>query len=284
MHKLFEGYERIVTLGPEGTFSNQAATLVGGDRIRRIDYTVTLPQIVKEVVADPKALGVLPIENSSSGIVGPAQDSLVESEVVIIAELQIAVSYALVSQVPLEEIESFYCHAVAFDQIMTFTANHLSQAQVIYADSNMNAAQQFAAEPQGSKRAAVIPKVVANQDERFEGLILAEQIEDYQNNSTRFAVVKRIPVPYQPDFKRKKTSLVVETHEDRHSLLFELLREFHVFSINLCRLESRPSKAHAWQYRFFIDFYNNHRTAACLEALSGAGIHYKLLGTYSSLT
>lgn len=274
----------MITLGPEGTFSNQAASMVAGDRIEQIAYAVTLPQIAQEVVSDPKALGVVPIENSSSGIVGPAQDSLVENEVVILAELQVAVSYALISKVPLEEIEGFYCHRVAFDQVMSFVAHHLEHAQVIYADSNMDAAERFGAEGENSRIAAVVPKVVANQDERFEGLIQAENIEDYANNSTRFVVVKKRPLDYSPDFKRKKTSIVVELHEDRHSLLFELLREFHVYSINLCRLESRPSKVHAWQYRFFIDFYNTHRTDACLEALRSQGIAFKLLGAYSSLT
>ena len=261
MIKLLEKANRIITLGPEGTFSNQAASLVGGNK--PISYTNTLPQIALEVVADPSALGVMPIENSSSGIVGPAQDALVENQVVIIAEALVAVSYALVANRPLHEITGFFCHEVAFNQCMNFTARHLPKARVLYSQSNMDSAQQ---------------------DPALSSKILEEKIEDYLNNSTRFAVIKVQEPTDQPDFTKHKTSLLIESHEDRHGLLFEILREFHVFGLNLCRLESRPSKIHPWQYRFFIDFYNNHRSATCLEALKSQKIDFKVLGTYSSLT
>ncbi len=280
---LFEGFDRVITLGPEGTFSDQAAALVALGK-REIRYTSTLPQVALAVVQDPLALGVIPVENSSSGIVGPAQDSLVENPVVILAEIQILVTYGLLSQVPLEEVESFYCHQVAFDQIMTFTAKHLPQAKVIFSDSNMDSAERFAQLPLGSKTAAVVPKLLAAQDPRFAPYLKAEGLEDYQNNCTRFLVFKKRPEEYQPDFSRKKTSLLIEMHEDRHSLLFEILREFHVFGINLCRLESRPSKVHAWQYRFFIDFYNSPKTQFCLDQFREAKISFQLLGSYDSLT
>jgi len=282
MIKLLEKANRIITLGPEGTFSNQAASLVGGNK--PISYTNTLPQIALEVVADPSALGVMPIENSSSGIVGPAQDALVENQVVIIAEALVAVSYALVANRPLHEITGFFCHEVAFNQCMNFTARHLPKARVLYSQSNMDSAQQFLKEPKDSKIAAIVPRIRAQQDPALSSKILEEKIEDYLNNSTRFAVIKVQEPTDQPDFTKHKTSLLIESHEDRHGLLFEILREFHVFGLNLCRLESRPSKIHPWQYRFFIDFYNNHRSATCLEALKSQKIDFKVLGTYSSLT
>jgi len=277
-------FAQVITLGPKGTFSNQAASVVVGDSSASIKYTSTLPEICMLAAGDAHALGVIPIENSSSGIVGPTQDSLVENEVVVVAELQIQVSYGLVSRVPVEEVETFYCHKVAFDQVMSFTAKKLSQAKVHFVDSNMDAAFHFARSGQDEKVAAVMPLVVAQKDEILQGEIVAEGIEDYQNNCTRFLVVRKPEEGYQPDFGRQKTSLVIESHEDRHSLLFEILREFHVFGLNLCRLESRPSKVHRWQYRFFIDFINNHRTEPCLAALAELGISYKVLGSYDSLT
>jgi len=277
-------FSQVITLGPKGTFSNQAASIVVGTQAATIQYTNTLPEICMLAAQDDQSLGVIPIENSSSGIVGPTQDSLLEHEVEIIAELEVQVNYALISTVPVDQVETFFCHKVAFDQIMSFTAKKLSQAKVHFVDSNMDGAYRFLRCGEDDKVAAVIPLVVAQQDPALNQKIVAESLEDYQNNCTRFLVVRKAIPWVDPDFSRKKTSLVIEAHEDRHSLLFEILREFHVFGLNLCRLESRPSKVHRWQYRFFIDLINNHRTAPCLAALAELGISYKVLGAYDSLT
>lgn len=274
-------FKRIYTLGPKGTFSNEAASLVGGSGFADIRFTTTLAQITLEVAKDEDSLGVIPIENSSSGIVGPAQDSLVENEVIITTELLIEVKYDLISHCEPGEVQRFFCHSVAFNQCGKFLANHMPQAEVIYSNSNVDSGERFLSEPEGT--AAIIPGRVAMADERFRGLSKASGIQDSKENTTRFLVLRKRPQDYQPDFEQDKTSIFVELHEDRHSLLFEILREFHVFGINLCRLESRPFKDKNWQYGFYIDFYNNHRSQACLEALKAQRIDFTVLGSYSRL-
>ncbi|MDH5559997.1 MAG: hypothetical protein OEY59_03990 [Deltaproteobacteria bacterium] len=275
-------YDKIYTLGPRGTFSDQAAELVGGTRIKEIRYTTTLPQIALEVEKDEKALGVIPVENSSSGVVEPAQDSLVESNVVIIYELMVEVSYSLVSHVPLDEITAYYCHSVAFNQTMMFAAKTIPGAEVIFSKSNIDSGKQFLINSD-NRVAAIIPEQVARDNEEYRSKIMAEKIQDYKKNITRFFVVKKRPDDLKYDFTKNKTSIFVELHDDRHSLLFDLLREFHVFGINLCRLESRPSKLMHWRYTFYMDFYNNHRVEMCLAELKKQDIDFRYLGSYDHI-
>ena len=275
-------YQRICTLGPKGTFSYQAAHCIGGDSINEIQYTTTIPQIVHEVENAENILGVMPIENSTSGIVGPAQDSMVDSNLIISYELLIDVRYSLVSNVPLSEIKQLFCHAIAFNQNMLFTSQHLPAADVVFSNSNIRSAEEFK-DRSHEPVAAIIPLPAAHSDAYLKEKIVSNDTQDYKQNMTRFLVLEKKPKGYQPDFTKKKTAMYVLFDEDRHSLLFELLREFHVFSINLCRLESRPQKNKPWHYCFFIDFFNNHRVATCLEALDELNIHYKIFGSYDVL-
>ncbi len=280
---LKSNFNKIITLGPKGTFSNQAATLVGGTEIETIQYTTTIPQIAREVVQNDNVLGVLPIENSTSGMVGQAQDSLVDSDVVIINELQIDIDFSLVSHVPLDQIRQYFCHSEAFNQTMVFTAENMPEAKVIFSNSNIHSGELFL-EREQEPVAAIIPKALATRESTFEKKLIAKNVQDYQQNITRFVVIQKTPENYCPDYTRNKTSLFIEFREDRHSLLFELLREFHVFGINLCRLESRPMKNMPWRYRFFIDLINNHRVATCLDELQKQDIGYKVFGSYDRIT
>ncbi|MBU2513073.1 hypothetical protein KJ966_17165 [bacterium] len=275
-------YKKIYTLGPKGTFSNQAASLVGGTAISDIHYTTTIPQIADVVEKSENVLGVLPIENSISGIVGQAQDALVASNVVIVNELMIEIRFSMVSHVPLDRVKQFYSHTEAFNQTMIFTAKHMPEAGVVFSNSNIHSGELFL-ERKDEPVAAIIPKVLADTNPVFKEKVAAVNIQDYEQNMTRFVVIRKKPENYVPDFTRNKTSLRIEFKEDRHSLLFELLREFHVFGINLCRLESRPLKNSPWRYRFFIDLINNHRVDSCLKELEKLDIGFKLFGSYDPI-
>ncbi|MCP4750224.1 MAG: hypothetical protein GY866_04990 [Proteobacteria bacterium] len=275
-------FKKIYTLGPKGTFSNQAASLVGGTRITEIEYTTTIPQISIETARSEDVLGVMPIENSTSGMVGQAQDSLVDSEVMIINELEIEIRFGLVSHVPLNEVKRFFCHSEAFNQTMIFTAKHMPEAKVVFSNSNIHSAELFS-ERANEPVAAIIPQRLADKNKEFADKLVAENVQDYDQNITRFVVIQKKTEDYQPDFTKTKTSLCIEFKEDRHSLLFELLREFHVFGINLCRLESRPIKNSPWRYQFFIDLINNHRVSTCMEELRKQDIGFKVFGSYDRI-
>ncbi len=275
-------FKKIFTLGPKGTFSNQAASRVGGTEIKEIKYTTTIPQIADVVVESKDVLGVVPIENSTSGMVGPAQDSLVDSDVTIVNELLIDIKFSLVSHVALNEVKQFFCHTEAFNQTMIFTAKHMPEAKVVFSNSNIHSGELFLERP-AEPVAAIIPERIARRDREFRSRVVENNVQDYENNITRFVVIQKKPQNYQPDFTRTKTSLCIEFKEDRHSLLFELLREFHVFDINLCRLESRPVKNTPWRYQFFIDLINNHRVDVCMDELRKQNIGFKVFGSFDLL-
>ncbi len=256
--------------------------MVGGTEIDDIKYTVTIPQIADEVANDKNVLGVLPIENSIAGMVGQAQDAIVDSDVVIINELLLEIRFSMVSHVPLNEVKQFYSHTEAFNQTMIFTSKHMPKASVVFSNSNIHSGELFLKRP-GEPVAAIIPKLLAEKQDEFKNKLISENIQDYEQNMTRFVVIKKTPENYHPDFKKYKSSLCIEFKEDRHSLLFELLREFHVFGVNLCRLESRPLKDSPWRYRFFIDLINNHRVEACMEELTKQDIGFKLFGSFDPI-
>ncbi len=275
-------FDKIFTLGPKGTFSNQAASLVGGTTIEDIHYTTTIPQIADAVEKSEHVLGVMPIENSIGGMVGQAQDALIQSNIVIVNELMLEIRFSLVSHVPLNEVKQFFSHTEAFNQTMIFTAKQMPDASVIFSNSNIHSGELFLERPD-EPVAAIVPLIHAEINPNFKEKMLASNIQDYEQNMTRFVVIVKKADSYKPDFNRKKTSICIEFREDRHSLLFELLREFHVFGINLCRLESRPMKRTPWNYRFFIDLINNHRVETCLNELTKQNIGFKLFGSFDPI-
>ena len=154
-------FDRICTLGPEGTFSYQAAYTIGGSYTKKIEYTTTVPQIVHEVQSDENVIGVMPIENSTSGIVGQAQDCLVESDVIIVNELLLDVRYSLLSHVPLDKITRFFCHSAAFNQNMRFTSKHMPKAEVVHSNSNIHSGEMFLERP-NDPVAAIVPYLAAH--------------------------------------------------------------------------------------------------------------------------
>ncbi|MBU3917277.1 prephenate dehydratase [bacterium] len=280
---LRDKYNKIYTLGPKGTFSNQAASLVGESKITDIKYTTTIPQIAIEILKSETALGVMPVENSISGMVGQAQDTLADSDIEILFELFLEIRFNLVSCIPLKDVKQFFSHTEAFNQTMLFTSKHMPDASVVFSNSNIHSGELFLSRL-SEPVAAIIPKVVAEQKSEFRDKIAAENIQDYEHNMTRFVVIRKRPVNFKPDFTKYKTSICIEFKEDKHSLLFELLREFHVFGINLCRLESRPMKNNPWTYKFYIDLINNHRVEACFQELKNLDIGFKIFGSYDQLS
>ena len=282
----------IFALGPEGTFSDQAARRVRdevaaahpGRPAVPVRYTHTIPEVLVSVESDPESWGVIPIENSVAGTVGQAQDGLLSHRVTIIRELALPVRYSLVASAPLAEVKVIYAHPQALDQCAEYLAQHLPQAEGEFTRSNMESGRIFlerAAEPV----AALVPIEFGQaHPER----LVATDVQTYQNNQTRFLVVRRTREPERYDFRRRKTTVCIapraeEGHEDRPGLLHELLSIFYKYRINLARLESRPSKSRPWAYVFFMDFTNNAHSEECLAELRRTSNTVTVLGSYDPL-
>jgi prephenate dehydratase len=284
---------RLYTLGPAGTFSDQAAQRLrahlaaqaatasgAGGAPPPVEYTRTIPEVLDRTEADPDALGVFPIESSDVGTVLFAQDSLVKHKVTLEWELNVRVRFALLANAPLAQVRRVLSQPVAYEQCTDYLAAHLPAATVAFTTSNIESGRQFLAEAAGEPLAAVVPLDfgAAHAEHRA-----AEDIQTLAYNTTRFLVARAAPGPVDYDFSRFKTSVLIEPEEDRPGLLYDLLSVFKRHDLNLCRLESRPARVRPWTYVFFIDFNNNAHTATALAELRQGDRKITVLGSYDRL-
>ncbi|MDH4249036.1 MAG: hypothetical protein OEW39_14625, partial [Deltaproteobacteria bacterium] len=238
--------KRIFTLGPEGTFSDKATRRLL-EHLRRqhpasapeILYTRTIPEVLSRTQADGESLGVLPIENSDAGTVVPAQDALGRHQVVIIYELSLQVRFCLLAQGPLAQVKKLFAQPVALEQCNQYVSRNLPGAETSLTHSNTESGHLYLeARAQGHVAAIVPPEFAAEHlSER-----VAEDIQNYRDNTTRFVVIAPRQGTGAPDFSRHKTSLLVDPGEDRPGLLYDILSVFKRHGVNLTRLESRPAR------------------------------------------
>ena len=269
---------QIYTLGPQGTFSDEATQKVRNSGAS-VSYTSTFIEALFKVTEDPDSIAVVPIENSVAGTVAQVQDSLVRNDLVILGEINLLVEYALLANAELEQVESCFAHPQALEQSSGFISKNMASAQRKLTRSNVDSGILFleAVDSGNDPVAAIVPLSFAEDKPQWKK---ASGIQDYRNNTTRFLVVKSRQENEQPDYSCKKTSLLVEFQDDRSGLLYQLLSVFNLFQINLCRLESRPAKDTPWAYVFYVDFYNSTDTKACLDVLRVSNFRYKVLGSY----
>lgn len=241
----------LFALGPEGTFSHELARLVSPD-----GEIVLMPSIglVCKAVEEGKGAGIIPIENSEAGAVGPAMDALLRYRVFINAELYREVHHCLAAFVPLEQVSVVYAHPQSAEQCSEFLDT--LGAAVHYTGSNAASALELRKDKSG---AAIVSEHIAS----LYGLpIVKRNIENNQCNVTRFVKISAEPKMGE---NPEKCSIVADPELDRPGLLYELLSVFARRNINLCRIESRPSRRGIGSYVFFMDITTN---PGWLDALS----------------
>lgn len=274
---------RIYALGPEGTFSHKAAEVV---RARfapaavPLVFTRTIPEVLARSEAEEGVLGIIPIENSVAGTVAPAQDGLASHRLTIVWEIALPVRFSLAADGPPERVEVYFAHPQAFDQCSTFLAAKLPRGQVSFTNSNTESAEKLLQHSGGAPAAAIVPH---DYGRAHPELVVAEDIQDFPDNTTRFLVTRRAVPGERHDLTRKKTSLLIVPEKDYPGLLHDLLTIFHKHAINLIRLESRPFKVTPWTYVFYIDIDNNANSEACLADLQTTPNEITVLGSYDRL-
>ncbi len=275
---LLKNSTAIFTLGPEGTFSDEAAR-VFQNKPDLLRYSSTFAEALLQVSQNPKSAAVVPIENSVAGTVAQVQDALVSLDLVILGEVSLPITYSLLASADPKEIKNCYTHSQAFEQTSQWSAENLPQVSPQFTRSNIDSGLQFLEKvEQGDESvAAIVPVSFAMKHPQY---LFAENIQDFKNNTTRFLLVKSRGELLDYDFTREKTALFVEFQEDRPGLLYKMLSVFNLFGINLCRLESRPSKTTPWMYVFYVDFYNIPESQACLDVLKTSMFNYHILGSY----
>ena len=267
----------VAYLGPEGTFTQQAAQTVAG-AAPQIPLP-TIEDVVAAVRGGEVALGVVPIENSIEGSVNATTDTLAfaDAGVFVRRELTLPIRMALLGAVgtTLESVREVRSQSVALAQCREWLAEHLPAAELVAVTSTSEAARQVAGAERG-----VVALGGAPAGRRYGLEVLVENVVDRPSSTTRFVVLgSRMPPPTGAD----KTSLVVFFGEDRPGLLLRILEEFALRGINLVKIESRPTKERLGEYCILIDCDGHPVDARVGEALRGVHRHaaqVRVLGAY----
>jgi chorismate mutase / prephenate dehydratase len=274
-----EGGPRVAFLGPEGTFTHHAVKRHFGASAPALPCG-SIQAVFTEVERGAADFGVVPVENSSEGVVSHTLDSFVDSSLEIHGEVAVAVDHCLVARTGVGEaqIERVYSHPQALAQCRGWLARNLPRAQLVETSSTADAAHRAAEDPSG---AAVCMELAA----RLAGLaVLRQSLQDAAHNVTRFLVLGRGDSPWRepaPNPADDRTTVLLVLGS-RPGDLFEALRPLSEAGINLTKIESRPSRRQAWQYVFFLDL-EGHRAdphiAHALERLA-EGRLVRVLGSY----
>ncbi|MCE9625885.1 MAG: prephenate dehydratase [Deltaproteobacteria bacterium] len=264
---------KVAYLGPEGTYTHLAAIRKFGIATK-FEPQTTPRDVFEEVVNSRVDYGIVPIENSTEGVVSHTLDLFMEFTLTICGEIQMEINHNLLSkEEELEKIRKVYAHPQGLAQCRHWLEEHLPKAKLYPVDSNSKGAV-IAAKEKGA--AAIASDYAA----KLYGLnILRKHIEDYPNNFTRFLVIgKRPTTPTGND----KTSVMFSTR-DEPGVLFRLLRPLADHKINLTKIESRPLKKRAWEYIFFIDVDGHQKTPEIQEVLGQMEKEcsfFQILGSY----
>jgi len=263
----------VAYLGPEGTFSEAAAVKHFGHAINGLPCA-SIDDVFRAVERGEAHYGVAPVENSSEGAVSRTLDMMLETSLRICGEVMLRVRQHLMRRTPsLDGIRVVYSHAQSLAQCHEWLNQYLPGVRRETAASNSEAARMAAVDPHA---AAVAGELAAE----HHGLaIVARDIEDDANNTTRFLVLGREDVAASG---RDKTSLALSTN-NRPGALLDILKPFAEAGISLAKLESRPARNGAWEYVFYVDIEGHIDKPEVQRVLAGLGTHctfIKVLGAY----
>lgn len=267
---------RYAFLGPSGTFTEEALLSLGVPGLEAVPCP-SIEDVFATVEAGGAEAGIVPIENSVEGSVNATLDALAfESTLAISHECVLPINHALIAApgATLDDIRIVASHPHATAQCRQWLAENLPGRAVAAANSTAEAVQRAVSE-QGV--AAVGTRVAAS---IHNGRILADSIGDYADNKTRFVVVGHsVPERTGDD----KTTLALFMYEDRPGALLMILSEFAYGSINLTKIQSRPTKRALGEYMFFVDLQghaDDPPVALALDCLRLKLRQVKVLGSY----
>lgn len=263
----------VAYLGPEGTYTQAAVYKHFGHAVAA-QPSPAIGDIFREVEAGNAQFGVVPVENSTEGVVTHTLDQLVGSRLSICGEVALAVHHHLLSHaVDASQVTRVVAHAQSLAQCRQWLDTHLPGAVREAVASNGEAARRVADEP----NAAAIAARAAS--DFYELPILASNIEDEPNNTTRFLVLGQQTVAASG---HDMTSILVSIR-NRPGMLYRLLAPAAEAGVDLARIESRPSRRQAWDYNFFIDIEGHADDAPVrqvIEAIEAEAVMLKILGSY----
>jgi chorismate mutase/prephenate dehydratase len=268
---------RVAFLGPAGTFSEQAALGYFGSSIERVPCT-SIDEVFRGTSAGAADFGVVPVENSTEGVVARSLDLFLHTPLAIVGETSLFVRHNLLRREPaLAGIVAVLAHPQALAQCHGWLSAHLPQAERRPALSNAEAARLASAD---DSLAAIAGERAGSEY----GLhVVAPAIQDDAHNRTRFAIVAH---PQQHPLPKASgndcTSLVVSV-ANRPGAVHDMLVPLKRHDVSMTRFESRPARSGQWEYYFYIDIQGHPdepRVATALNELRAVCAFFKLLGSY----
>lgn len=262
----------VLYLGPEGSFTHQAAVKFFGEGVKF--KPLLLVEDIFKSLEEGAEYAVVPIENSLEGTVGSTMDLLAITTKKVIGEVYLDVRHCLISsEDSMNKVKRVYSHPQALAQCKKWLRQNLPNVEEIPTSSTSFAAKIVKEEKES---AAIASNFAA---EVFGLNILAENIQDSWNNKTRFLVLgKDIPKPTGKD----KTSIIFSV-KHQAGALYRALRPLHDFGLNMTLIQSRPVPAKPFEYRFFVDFQGHiwdEKVSQALERVKEECIDFKILGSY----
>lgn len=262
----------IAYLGPEATFTHQAAIRRFGSSLTYAPHK-TITDVFTEVSKQRADYGVVPVENSTEGVVTHTLDMFVDSDLKVVAQIILSIQQCLLAKVSKEKIKKLYTHPQSLSQCRGWIQMNLPHVEIVETSSNARSAELARKE----KNAAALAGAIAA--EKYALPVIEKNIQDNAANATRFLVLGRTCSP--------------PTGNDRTSIMFSIahkvgslhnsLEPFRKNRINMSKIESRPSKRKAWEYFFYADV-NGHsedrKLAKALKELQEQCSFVKVLGSY----
>ena len=264
---------KVAYLGPAGTFSHQAALRRFGTS-SSLEPVDTIPDVFSRVETRRADYGIVPVENSTEGVVPYTLDMFSQTSLKVCAEVFIPVQHHLATRAgSLKEVKRLYAHPQALAQSRGWIKENLNKAEIVDVTSNSKSAQMAAVDSEG---AAICTDTAAD---IYEVPLVARHIEDSPHNRTRFLVIgDNEPRPSGKD----KTSIFFSVRHKAGALL-HALAAFDAHNINLTMIESRPTKQMPWEYVFFIDFSGHIKEPSvqhALDLLKEQSLFVTVLGSY----
>lgn len=262
----------IAYLGPEATYTHQAAIQRFGSSLRYAAQK-TIADVFTEVSKRRADYGVVPVENSTEGVVTHTLDMFIDSDLKIVAQIVIPIQHCLVGRNEKAAIRKLFSHPQALAQCRAWVQNHLPQVEIIETSSTTRAAELASKE----KNSAAIASALAM--EKYKLRLLQSDVQDNSNNATRFLVLGH---RCSPATRKDRTSLMFSiAHEV--GALHRALAAFRRHKLNMTKIESRPSKRKAWEYFFFVDcdgHFSDRKVARAISELDRECNFVKVLGSY----
>ena len=266
---------KVAFLGPEGTFTQAAVLTHFGHSVRGLPLG-SIDEVFHEVEAASADFGVVPIENSTEGTVNHTLDRFIASPLTICGEVELRIHHSVMGQMSsLEKIVRICSHPQALAQCRGWLDEHLPEVERVPVSSNAEGARR-ARDEQGT--AAIAGETAA---EVYGLKILAAEIEDRPDNTTRFFVLGR--KLFTPSGVDRTTLLVSIGHTDAPGALQRLLQPLADHGVSMTRIESRPSHKKKWGYVFFIDIEghaDDKHVAKALAELKKRASLFRILGSY----